>query len=395
MGNLNGTESGAKMSGAKMPTLVIRVVRPQNMQDARSSLLKRFEGQYLPIHYIASVPHTNDKGSFTFMMVQQGGASGYIASNMQPFPSPAGSNIVCNPDFFVSGTSPPQPIPGKVPEGSPMVKVTIEVKMANSRVTSRVTVIAAQSITSLTLSNPVATWTLDAAGWTTASITTREAETFSNEVLNWQPKARFALRQDFQDLRDLTNLGPKVPEEASRPLLTHEELGSRTMLSLSLPGLGMHQGATGVFDFAGEYVPIAITTNNFVSQRVMIKRNGRTPVRDTPLSEFGTPDQRMVYHPDFFFPPMLGGNAKPRQKPLPPGSPLVTIDQDLTPNTPAVFRFFRVKFDTEKAQVALGTSREPNFAIAIEKIQFNVSIAEMPPRFTSKITPSQIAARRR
>lgn len=209
MGNLNGTESGAKMSGANMPTLLIRVIRPQNMQDARNTFLKTFVGQYLPIHYIASVPPTNDKGSFTFMMVQQGGTSGYIASNMQPFPSPAGSNIVCNPEFFVSGTSPPQPIPGKVPQGSPMVKVTIEVKMVNSRVTSTVTVIAAQSITSLTVSKPVATWTLDAAGWTTAGITTIEAETFSNEQYYWQPKAKFALRQNFQDLRDLRNVGPK------------------------------------------------------------------------------------------------------------------------------------------------------------------------------------------
>lgn len=376
MGNLNGTESGAKMSGENMPTLFIRVVRPQNMQDARNSLLKRFEGQYLPIHYIASVPPTNEKGSFTFMMVQQGGASGYIASNMQPFPSPAGSKIACNPEFFFSGTSPPQPIPGKVPQGSPMVKVTIEVKMVNSRVTSTVTVIAAPSITSLTLSKPVATWTLDAAGWTTAGITTREAETFSNEQYHWQPKAKFALRQDFQDLRDLTNVGPK-PAPAG-PKFTHEELGSRTMLSLSLagPGLGMQQGATGEFAFAGEYVPIAIFASALVVQRLMIKRNGRMPVRDAPMNEIGTPDGRVVYHPDFFLPPMLGGNATPRQKPLPPGSPLVTIDQELTLNTPAVFRFFRVKFDTGRFQVAHAAPREQNFAIAIEKIQFNVGIIQ-------------------
>lgn len=388
MGNLIGTESGAKMSGTNMPTLVIRVVRPQNMQDARNNFLKTFEGQYLPIHYIASVP-TNDKGSFTFMMVQQGGRSGNISSNMKPFPSPAGSNIVCNPEFFVSGTSPPQPIPGKVPQGSPMVKVTIEVEIVNSRVTSRVTVIAAPSITSLTLSKPVATWVLDAAGWTTAGITTSEAETLSNEEYYWMPKAKFSLRQNFHDLRDLRTLGPKAPEKASRPSLTHEELGSKTLLRLSLagPGLGMQQNATGEFAFGGEYVPIAIFTNNFVSQRVMIKRNGRTPVRDAPMSEFGPPDQRVVYHPDFFFPPMLGGNATPRQKPglIPARSPLVTIDQELTPNTPAVFRFARVKSDTERVQVAQGTAREPNFAIAIESIKFNVSLPSFPnSRFAAR-----------
>lgn len=117
------------------------------------------------------------------------------------------------------------------------------------------------------------------------------------------------------------------------------------------------------------------------------------------MSEFGTPDQRMVYHPDFFFPPMLGGNATPRQKPIRPGSPLVTIDQELTLKTPAVFRFARVKSDTEKAQVAQGTSREPNFAIAIEKIQFNAGIIRRGGISAQVSLPSvptlQFAARRR
>ena len=370
-----GNNIGVPTDGSKLPTLVIRVVRPQNMQDARNTFLKEFEGQYLPIHYLASVP-TNDKGSFTFMLVKQGGRSGNISSNMKPVPSPAGSKVVCNPEFFYNGTS---PIPGKVPQRSPMVKVTIEVAIVNSRMTSKVTVIAAPSITSLTLSKPVATWVLDAAGWTTAGITTSEAETLSNEEYYWMPKAKFSFRQDFHDLRDLRTLGPKVPEKASRPLLTHEELGSKKLLRLSLagPGLGMQQNATGEFAFAGEYVPIAIFTNNFVFQRVMIKRNG---VRDTPMSEFGPPDQRVVYHPDFFFPPMLGGTATPRQKPglIPARSPLVTIDQELTPNTPAVFRFARVKSDTAKVQVAQGTAREPNFAIAIESINFNVSTQVSP-----------------
>ena len=371
MGNLIGTGSGVKMSGAEMPTLVIRVVRPQNMQDARNNFLRTFEGQYLPIHYIASVPPTNDKGSFTFMMVKQGGTSGYIASNMKPFPSPAGSNIVCNPEFFVSGTSPPLPIPGKVPQGSPMVQVTIEVKMVNSRVTSTVTVIAATSTTPLLLSQPVATWRLDAAGWTTAGITTREAETFSNEP--YGQGAKFALRQNFQDLRDLTSVGPK-PAPA-RPLLTHEELGSKTVLRLSLAaqGLGMQQNATGEFAFGGEYAPIAIFASALEVTTVMIKRAGGTPVRETAMIEHAlSAKQRMLYHPDFFYPPVVGGKASPREIPglIRARAPVVSIVRNLTPNAQSVIRFGRNKSGqivpvTELAVPAIARS----FTIKIEWLQ--------------------------
>ena len=160
-------------------------------------------------------------------------------------------------------------------------------------------------------------------------------------------------------------------------MATHADLGSRTMIGLSLAGRGVH---TGEFDFGGDYVPIAIFTDNVAIRIDMIKRHGRTPVRDTPMSEFRSPDLRMVYHPDFFLPPALG-DAKPRLKPglIPARAPVVTIEKkDLAPNTPAGFRFSRAKSDTQGDPIAQFTTRAPSFTIKIESTQFNVTSVALP-----------------
>ena len=340
-----------------MPTLAISIMRPQSMEETRFRFIKGFEGRYVPIYHSASV-RQDGGGSMIFMLVKQDGTSGRVSSYLKHFPSPKDSITVCNPDFFVEGSTPPQPKGNKVPQGSPMVKVTMEVKEVNGAVNATVTVDAATSITPLLLSRPVVSWRFDAAGWTAA---VREATALSFEP-NGRP-ATFWLRQDFKEYRDLRDSG-RPPQ----PLLTHEQLGSKSMLRLSLagPGLGIQQGATGEFTFVGEYVPISIFANALEVTTVMIKRNG---VRDTPMSEFGPPDQRVVYHPDFFYPPVVGGNARPREIPglIGARAPVVSIVRNLTPNAQSVISFGRGKIVPKDVIAVPAIAR--TFTIKIEWLQ--------------------------
>ena len=347
------------------------------MQETRAWFLRGFAGEYIPIHYRASVSPQNDVGTFVFMLIKQGGTSGRVSSNMRQFPSTDGSNTVCNPDFFVYGSQ-PQPIPNKVPVGSPIVQVTIEVRTMSMLVTGTVKVVVARSITSLSMSDPAAEWVFDAAGWAAAAV---EATGLSIEQ-GRLPRARMSLKQDFQDLRDFRKKPPTpVPHEK----LTHEQLGSRTVLRLAVvsTGLGMQHGATGEFTFVGEYAPIAIYTKGLAVSMYMIKRDGSTP-RDTAMREFGKPDQRMVCHPDFFdFFDFVGGGpggpgGEPRMKRglLKARTPVVTLLRDLTPGASSVLRFSRFKSDTEPpVQVAQRTVRATERSVTppIEWMQFTVT----------------------
>lgn len=342
--------------GAKLPTMGIRVVRPQNMHDARARLLKGFEGQYLPIYYCASVRPTNDEGSYVYVLVQQGAGSRFVSSTMTPFPSPAGSKTACNPDFFVEGSFPPRAVSGKVPGGSPIVVVTIDMRRVNMPATYAVTVAAYTSNPALVFAPPpggpllpgtaIATWRLDAAGWAEAA-TAREVTTMSIES-GGAPSAKLAFRQDFQEHRELRTLGPK-------PRRTHEELGAYAMIRLFVGrGLGMQQGATEGNAFAGEYVPVAIFTDEVRATTYMSKRNGAMPALERPMSEAWTPDGRVLYHPDFFYPPQQGepGAQRPIRGSLKPNAPVVSLRRDLTATEQAEMILSRVTADTEPLQNA-------------------------------------------
>ena len=213
-----------------LPSLTIGVECPPNMQEARARFLRGFAGEYFPIYYRASVSPQSDVGAFVFMLVKQGGTSGRVSSNMRQFPSTDGSNTLSNPEFFVYGSQ-PQPIPNKVPVGSPIVQVTIEVRTLNMLVTGTVKVVAARSITSLRMSDPAAVWVLDAAGWAAAAV---EATGLSIEQ-GRLPRARMSFKQDFRDLRDFRN---KTPTPVPHEQLTHEQLGSRTVLRLAVVSTG-------------------------------------------------------------------------------------------------------------------------------------------------------------
>ena len=353
-------------SGVDMPTLAISIMRPQSMEEARFIFLKGFEGRFVPIYHSASV-RQDGGASVIFMLVKQDGTSGRVSSNLKHFPSPKDSITVCNPDFFVEGSTPPQPKGNKVPKGSPMVKVRMEVKKANGAVTAEVIVDAATSITPLLLSRPVVSWRFDAAGWAAA---VREATALTYEQ-NGRP-ATFWLRQFFKDYSDLRNSGKEQPP--SKPMLTHEQLGSRSMLRLALsgPGLGMQQGATGEFTFVGEYVPISIFASALKVTTVMIKRNGLTPVRDTPMIEHALSGGRMLYHPDFFYPPVVGGNATPREKPvIRARAPVVSIVRNLTQNAQSVLSFGRFQSGQIVPVTALAVPAiARTFTIKIEWLHF-------------------------
>ena len=133
-------------------------------------------------------------------------------------------------------------------------------------VTGTVKVVAARSITSLRMSDTAAVWVLDAAGWAAAAV---EATGLSIEQ-GRLPRARMSFKQDFRDLRDFRN---KTPTPVPHEKLTHEQLGSRTVLRLAVvsTGLGMQHGATGEFTFVGEYAPIAIYTKGLAVSMYMLK----------------------------------------------------------------------------------------------------------------------------
>jgi hypothetical protein len=153
-----------------------------------------------------------------------------------------------------------------------------------------------------------------------------------------------------------------------------------------LPAMPMDQ-----WSFSAELTELGVgqlpgSFHIFNESQEMVKRAG---VRETAMVEVGSPEQRTVYHPDFFDPPLIGGKgAEPRQKPgvIRGGAPVVTIVRDLTPNAPSIVRFARVKSDTdtEKVPVTQATSRG-EFMIVIDGMQLTVK--SIPDRRRITVSP--------
>jgi hypothetical protein len=304
-----------------------------------------FAGDYVPIavFYVESHAYVH--------MIKQNGLSRFIHPASLRESVFSGGRMLWHPDFFTPpiGTSEPRLKAKIVPPQSPVVSLLFR-PFPNNTVEIRL----ARAISEQDLSGRTA-HTVSAAEWSAGTSPTVEVEGMKHTVTQ-KPSA------------DWKQIQPPSPE----PPLSTYEIGASTMLRVSLnlgPGTGMQQGATGEFAFAGEYVPIEISSNNAAQTAIMIKR---ADVREAAMR--GSPGS--LYHPDFFFPPLLGGKGGPKQIPgkLKPSAPVVTIVRPLASNAGAEFTFSRVKSDTAKTQSAKVTTRGRSYNVEIEGIPFSVTL---------------------
>jgi hypothetical protein len=320
-----------------------------------------FAGDYVPIavHYV-------DLHAYVYMIKQNGGIPIRSVALIESVVFQK-ERLHYHPDFFARSTTPSEnPEPprlkgGLVPPNSPVVSLvfrpfpseTVDIRFARVVSESKLSDVAQR------MNVGVAAWNCGtlptiAIDGTTLTITQKNGK-------DWRPGP--------------LPRGPTLPPKA---LVTQQELGANMILLLSVntsPWVGMQQGATGELSFAGEYLPISIAASVSAVTIVMMKRNGRTPVRETAMGDIRTAGgDRTLYHPDFYLAPSGKGAPTPIPGKRQASAPVVTIVRGLTPN--ATIKFGRVKSDAGTVPVAEATAPLDGrgFPVKIEWLQFTATL---------------------
>lgn len=354
--NLRKPEKGAVMA-VPMLTLSVGSGGSLGMRQSDTSALA-FAGAYVPI-----AVYSTDLHVYIFM-IKQNGAEPIPNVPLEDSAVFQKDRLQWHPKFFEppSGNSAPRLRKNAVPQNHPVVSVllrpfpseTVEIRFHRVVNETKLTDITKLIVSSAAWNcGKLPTVDIDRA---TLTITQRN----STEWADVQPPPRPPYIRPFETLR---------------PVATHEELGARRMLRLSVDRsspssrMGAFRRPAG-YAFAGDYVPIVITAEEKGVSMVMVNRAGSKPVRETAMSESGPPERRTLFHPDFYVAPVPGGPAGPRPIPgaLQANAPIVSIVRSGDHNE--LVRFGRVRGNLNAtAPVAEVSASGPQFAIELDGLQ--------------------------